>query len=167
MFSFPAHYGPRQASFAGWHIDGHGLRAEAIVINDVRESSNCAPLQELGRDNDEGGTITGLETKKEKKGGWSVAAKVREKERGRRGSLLGRWVPDLSLVTAEPGLPATYYLPRPCVADVLRLPGILCPRTRGAVGIRAQVPAEVSGPDTATVVVPTLQVAAWSTVRIA
>ncbi|KAL3184568.1 hypothetical protein MRX96_031643 [Rhipicephalus microplus] len=72
-----------------------------------------------------------------------------EKERGRRGSRLGRWVPDPSLVTVEPGLPATFYLPRPCVADVLRLQGILCLRTRGAVGLRARVPAEVSGRDAA------------------
>ncbi|KAH8033032.1 hypothetical protein HPB51_005799 [Rhipicephalus microplus] len=72
-----------------------------------------------------------------------------EKERGRRGSRLGRWVPDPSLVTVEPGLPATFYLPRPCVADVLRLQGILCLRTRGAVGLRARVPAEVSGRDEA------------------
>ncbi|KAL3200028.1 hypothetical protein MRX96_055533, partial [Rhipicephalus microplus] len=49
----------------------------------------------------------------------------------------------------EPGLPATFYLPRPCVADVLRLQGILCLRTRGAVGLRARVPAEVSGRDAA------------------
>ncbi|KAL3192088.1 hypothetical protein MRX96_018207 [Rhipicephalus microplus] len=72
-----------------------------------------------------------------------------EKERGRRGSRLGRWVPDPSLVTVEPGLPATFYLPRPCVADVLRLQGILCLRTRGAVGLRARVPSEVSGRDAA------------------
>ncbi|KAL3212899.1 hypothetical protein MRX96_051806 [Rhipicephalus microplus] len=75
--------------------------------------------------------------------------KTYEKERGRRGSRLGRWVPDPSLVTVEPGLPATFYLPRPCVADVLRLQGILCLRTRGAVGLRARVPAEVSGRDAA------------------
>ncbi|XP_075729251.1 uncharacterized protein LOC142771540 isoform X2 [Rhipicephalus microplus] len=68
-----------------------------------------------------------------------------------------------SLVTAEPGLPATYYLPRTCIADVQRLQGILCKRTRGAVGIRARVPVEVSGRGAATVVVPTLRVAVWST----
>ncbi|KAL3246258.1 hypothetical protein MRX96_057803 [Rhipicephalus microplus] len=83
---------------------------------------------------------------------WTLAGKTPhryEKERGRRGSRLGRWVPDPSLVTVEPGLPATFYLPRPCVADVLRLQGILCLRTRGAVGLRARVPAEVSGRDAA------------------
>ncbi|KAL3214640.1 hypothetical protein MRX96_034804 [Rhipicephalus microplus] len=103
--------------------------------------------------------------KEEVKGAWSVAAKVREKERERWGSLLGCWVLDPSLVTAEPGQPATCYLPWPCVADVLRLQDILCPRTREAVGLRARVPAEVSGWDVAMVVVPTLRVAAWSTVR--
>ncbi|KAH8032399.1 hypothetical protein HPB51_024591 [Rhipicephalus microplus] len=59
------------------------------------------------------------------------------------------WVPFTSLVTPEPGLPATYYLPWPCVADVLRLQGILYQRTRGAVGLRARVPTEVSGQDAA------------------
>ncbi|KAH8025815.1 hypothetical protein HPB51_012137 [Rhipicephalus microplus] len=88
-----------------------------------------------------------------------------EKERGRRGSRLGRWVPDPSLVTVEPGLPATFYLPRPCVADVLRLQGILCLRTRGAVGLRARVPAEVSGLYVVGGGAYTLQVAASSTVR--
>ncbi|KAL3186627.1 hypothetical protein MRX96_027438 [Rhipicephalus microplus] len=82
-----------------------------------------------------------------------------------QGSLLGRWVPDPSLVTAEPGQPATYYLPRLCVADGMRLQGILCPRARGTEGLWARVPAEVSGRDSATVVLLTFQVAAWSTVR--
>ncbi|KAL3240177.1 hypothetical protein MRX96_021733 [Rhipicephalus microplus] len=45
-----------------------------------------------------------------------------------------------SLVTA--GLPATYYLQRPCVTAVLRLQGILYPKTHGAVGLQARVPAE-------------------------
>ncbi|KAL3215121.1 hypothetical protein MRX96_051363, partial [Rhipicephalus microplus] len=65
----------------------------------------------------------------------------------------------------EPGLPATFYLPRPCVADVLRLQGILCLRTRGAVGLRARVPAEVSGLYVVGGGAYTLQVAASSTVR--
>ncbi|KAL3245617.1 hypothetical protein MRX96_046834, partial [Rhipicephalus microplus] len=65
----------------------------------------------------------------------------------------------------EPGLPATFYLPRPCVADVLRLQGILCLRTRGAVGLRARVPVEVSGLYVVGGGAYTLQVAASSTVR--
>ncbi|KAL3191312.1 hypothetical protein MRX96_018720 [Rhipicephalus microplus] len=39
-----------------------------------------------------------------------------------------------------------------------------CEQGRG-VGLQARVPVEVSGRDAATVLVPTLQVAAWSTVR--
>ncbi|KAL3180357.1 hypothetical protein MRX96_008924 [Rhipicephalus microplus] len=74
-----------------------------------------------------------------------MAAKVREKRQLKRGSPLGRWVSNPSLVTAEPGLPATYYLPGPCVTGVLWLQGILSPMTREAVGLRTQFPEEVSG----------------------